>query len=146
MIIYRYYDRSDFFITFIYNSKWNEITSNIFTGSTAADCLDIISRVFNLKLKILMNNLFKKHILGKIITDIHVIEFQKRDRSYAHILLIMNHDDNIRDIEDIDDIIYAEIPDRSIDSNLYDIVTSNMMHDSCDSKCMINEKYSKKYS
>ena len=57
----------------------------------------------------------------------------------------MNHDDNIKDIEDIDDIIYAKIPDCSINSDLYDIVTSNMMHDSCDSKCMIDEKCSKKY-
>ena len=58
----------------------------------------------------------------------------------------MNHDDNIRDIKSIDDIIYAKIFDYNINSDLYDIITSNMMHDSCDSKCMINEKYSKKYS
>ena len=93
-----------------------------------------------------MNDLFKKHVLGKIIIDIYIIEFQKRDLSHAHILLIMNHDDNIRDIEDIDDIIYAEISDRSIDSDLYNIVMSNMMHDSCNSKYMIDEKYLKKYS
>ena len=88
----------------------------------------------------------RKYILEKIIIDIHIIEFQKWDLSYMHILLIMNHDDNIRDIEDIDDIIYTKISDCSINSDLYDIITSNMMHDSCDSKCMINEKYSKKYS
>ena len=58
----------------------------------------------------------------------------------------MNHDNNIRNIEDIDDIIYTEIFDHNIDSNLYNIVISNMMHDSCDSKYMINEKCSKKYS
>ena len=58
----------------------------------------------------------------------------------------MNHDDNIRDIENIDDIIYTKISDHNIDSNLYNIVISNMMHDSCDSKCMIDEKCSKKYS
>ena len=62
----------------------------------------------------------------------------------------MNQNDKIRDVEDIDDIIYAEIPDRNIDPDLYDIVTNTMMHDSCgpaqsDSPCMINEKYSKKY-
>ena len=146
MAICRHYDRPDFFITFICNPKWNEITSNIPAGSIAVDRLDIVSRVFNLKLKALMNDLLKKYVLGKIVADIHIIEFQKRDFPHAHILLIMNHDDNIRDIEDIDDIIYAEISDRSIDPDLYDIVTSNMMHDSCDSKCMIDEKCSKKYS
>src|SRR5947207_10427171 len=77
--------------------------------------------------------------------------FKKRDLSHTHILLIMNHDDKIRDIEDIDDIICAEILDRNIDSILYDIISRNMMHDSygsaySDSSCMTNEKYSKKYS
>src|SRR5947207_15658414 len=96
MAICRHYGRPDFFITFICNPKWDEITSNIPAGSTTADRPDIVSRVFNFKLKILMNDLLKKHILGKTIIDIHVIESQKRDLSYAHILLIMNHDDNIR--------------------------------------------------
>src|SRR5947207_9631954 len=96
MIIYRYYDRSDFFIIFICNSKWNEIISNILADSITINRLDIVSRVFNFKLKILMNNLLHKYILEKIITDIHVIESQKRDFSYAHILLIMNQNDKIK--------------------------------------------------
>ena len=83
--------------------------------------------------------------LKKIIVDIHVIESQKRDFSYTYILLIMNHDNKIRDIEDIDDIIYTEILDHNIDSDLYNIIINIMIHDSCDSKCMINGKYSKKY-
>ena len=79
-----------------------------------------------------MNNLFHKYILEKIVIDIYIIESQKRDFSYAYILLIMNHDDKIRDIEDIDNIIYAKILDRNIDSDLYNIVINIMMHDSCD--------------
>ena len=58
----------------------------------------------------------------------------------------MNQNDKIKDIKDINDIIYAKILDRNIDSNLYDIITINIIHDSYDSKYMINEKYSKKYS
>ena len=62
----------------------------------------------------------------------------------------MNHDDKIRDIEDIDNIIYTEIPDYNINSNLYDIIISNMIHDSYDSiysnlSYIKNEKCSKKY-
>jgi len=65
--------------------------------------------------------------------------------------VIINHDDKIRDVEGIDNIIYAEIPDRNMDSDLYDIVISNMIHDPYDpshsnSLCMKNEKCSKKYS
>ena len=62
----------------------------------------------------------------------------------------MDRDDKIRDIESIDDIICAEIPDRNIDPDLYDIVTSNMMHDACDpvysdSSYMKDGKCSKRY-
>ena len=58
----------------------------------------------------------------------------------------MNQNDKIRNIEDIDDIIYTKIPDRNIDSDLYNIIIINIIHDSYDLKYMINEKYSKKYS
>ena len=43
-------------------------------------------------------------------------------------------------------IIYTKILDHNINSDLYDIVINIMMHDSYDSKCMINEKCLKKYS
>ena len=46
----------------------------------------------------------------------------------------MNHDDKIRNIEDIDNIIYTEILDCNINSNLYNIVTNIIIHDSCDLK------------
>ena len=64
--------------------------------------------------------------------------------------MILNQNDKIRDIENIDDIICAEILDCNIDSNLYNIISRNIMHDSCDSAYfdsfyIINEKYSKKY-
>ena len=62
----------------------------------------------------------------------------------------MNHDNKLKNIKDIDNIIYTEILDCNINSNLYNIIISNMMHDSCDSaysnlSCMKNEKCSKKY-
>ena len=58
----------------------------------------------------------------------------------------MNQNDKIKDIKDIDDIIYIKILDRNIDSDLYDIIIINIIHDLYDSKYMINEKYLKKYS
>ena len=58
----------------------------------------------------------------------------------------MNHNNKIKDIENIDDIICTKISDRNIDSDLYNIVTNIMIYDSYDSKYMINEKCSKKYS
>jgi len=80
-----------------------------------------------------MNNLFHKYILEKIVIDIYIIESQKRDFSYIYILLIINHDNKIKDIENVDNIIYTEILDRNIDSDLYDIVINIMIYDSCES-------------
>ena len=80
-----------------------------------------------------MNDLLKKYILEKIVIDIHIIESQKRDFSYIYILLIMNHDDKIKDIEDIDNIIYTKILNHNIDLDLYNIIINIMIHDSCDS-------------
>ena len=77
MAICRYYSRADFFITFTCNSKWEEITSNIPAGSSMTDRPDIIARIFNLKLQALIYDLLRKHVLGKTVADIHVIEFQK---------------------------------------------------------------------
>ena len=62
----------------------------------------------------------------------------------------MNQNDKIRDIEDIDDIIYIKIPDCNIDLDLYHIVINTMIYDSCDSaysdsSYIIDEKCSKKY-
>ena len=75
------------------------------------------------------------------IADIYTIEFQKRGLPHAHILLILDNDDKIRDVEFIDNIICAEIPDRNVDPDLYDVITSNMMHGPCgpthpNSRCM----------
>ena len=150
MIICRHYDRPDFFVIFTSNSKWDEIISNILADFIAVNHPEIVSQVFNLKLKILIDELFNKYILEKIVINVYIIEFQKRDLSYAHILLILNQNDKIRDIDDIDDIICAEILDRNIDSNLYNIISRNMMHDSCgsvypNSSYMIDGKCSKKY-
>src|SRR5437667_128406 len=86
MAICRHYGQADFFITFTCNLKWDEITSNIPAGSSATDHPDIVSRVFSLKLKTLMDDLLKKHVLGKTVADVLTIEFQKCGLPHAHIL------------------------------------------------------------
>ena len=150
MAICRHYGRADFFITFTCNPKWDEIISNIPDGSSATDHPDIVSRVFNLKLKALIDDLLNKHVLGKTVADVLTIEFQKQGLSHAHILLIMDRDDKIQGIEFIDNIICAEIPNHNVDPDLYDIVVSNMKHGPCgpthpDSPCMEDGKCSKRY-
>ena len=131
MAICRHYGRADFFITFTCNPQWEEITANLPPGFSASDRPDIVARVFNLKLKALLDDLLQKHVLGIPVAEVYTIEFQKRGLPHAHILLILNNDDKIRDVEFLDNIICAEIPDRNVDPDLYNVVTTNMMHGPC---------------
>ena len=58
----------------------------------------------------------------------------------------MNHNNKIKNIENIDNIIYIKILNYNINSNLYNIIINIMIYDLYNLKYMINEKYSKKYS
>ncbi len=62
-----------------------------------------------MKLKELLNLITKKHILGKLIAKIYVIEYQKRGLPHAHILIFL-HEDDKTEFENIDLIISAQIP------------------------------------
>ena len=62
----------------------------------------------------------------------------------------MNHNDKIRNIENINNIIYTKILDYNINLYLYDIIIINIIHDSYNliySNLLYikNKKYLKKY-
>ena len=83
----------DLFITFTANPQWKEITKALLPGQTAQDQPDIITRIFQLKLKALCHDLFVKHVLGRVRAWMYTIEFQKRGLPHAHILAILEPDD-----------------------------------------------------
>ncbi|XP_035838033.1 uncharacterized protein LOC110900453 [Helianthus annuus] len=58
--------KPDIFLTMTCNPKWPEICDNLHVGQTAQDRPDLVSRVFRGKLEDLKEQLFKKHILGKL--------------------------------------------------------------------------------
>lgn len=139
--------KPDLFITFTCNPKWTEITSNMFLNQQATDRHDIVARVFNIKVKQLIKLIQKGKIFGKILALIYSIEWQKRGLPHTHMLVWLEN--KIRPNE-IDEIIRAEIPDRTIDPLLYDIVVENMVHGPCGilnphSPCMKNQKCSKNF-
>ena len=70
-----------------------------------------MTRVFKLKLKSITNDLFVKEIFEKVISHIHVIEFQKKGLPHAHILMILAFEDRPNSPEDFDNLICAEISD-----------------------------------
>jgi hypothetical protein len=82
----------DVFITFTCNPQWPEIKRVLLLGQQPQDRLALVTRVLKIKVKELINDIKKKHILGCTIAGINVIEFQKRGLSHAHILIFFVED------------------------------------------------------
>ena len=93
MSIVRKFGKPDLFITFTCNPQWEEITSALLLDQKLSDRLDLIVRVFRLKLKELLSDLIKRQVLGKPLAHEYTIEFQKRGLPHAHILLILADED-----------------------------------------------------
>ena len=87
MTYVRKYGRPDIFITFTCNPLWDEITAALMPGEKPQDRHDIISRVFKLKLKCLMDLLTKRKAFGTVQCYMFTVEWQKRGLPHAHILL-----------------------------------------------------------
>ncbi|UYV62947.1 hypothetical protein LAZ67_2002586, partial [Cordylochernes scorpioides] len=88
MSIVTKYGKPDLFVTMTCNPKWKEITENLEPWQKAEHRPDLVSRIFNLKLKELLKEI-KAGLFGKLTAMVHVIEFQKRGLPHAHILIIL---------------------------------------------------------
>ena len=130
MNIVRALEKPDLFITFTCNPNWEEIKREN-NGTPASDRPDLCIRVFNIKLKLLLNELIKNHLLGRVIGYINVIEFQKRGLPHAHILLILSPETKPRSSDDFDKLVMAEIPDPIEDPELFETLSRCMIHAPC---------------
>jgi hypothetical protein len=144
MAVVRKHGKPDLFITFTCNPNWKEVVSSLLPGQQPQDRPDIITRVFQQKLKSLMDDLKYGHIFGVPIAFVYVIEFQKRGLPHAHILLILRHQDKLHLMDHIDEIISAELPDpnNSKFKELFEIVSKNLVHGPCghfDPQCVCME-------
>ncbi|CAB3235853.1 unnamed protein product [Arctia plantaginis] len=147
MTYVRKFGRPDLFITFTCNSEWPEIKIELLPDQNSYDRHDLVSRVFHLKLKKMIDLLTKKNIFGPSKAFVYSVEWQKRGLPHAHILLWLA---NKVQPDSIDAIISAEIPDQQQDPILHNIVIKNMIHGPCGfhnpaSPCMKENICSKKY-
>lgn len=150
MAIVRHFGKPDLFVTFTCNPKWPEITRELLSHQAATDRPDLTARVFHIKLREMMKDLCERHWLGRVISYIYVVEFQKRGLPHAHILLILDSESKIRSVDKYDSIVSAEIPDHEQHPLAYETVTTMMMHGPCGelntlSPCMKNGKCKKHY-
>jgi len=138
MAICAKFGKPTLFLTFTYNPKWREITANTPNYHSASDHPDMITRVFHLKKKELVDDIERKKLLGFPMAHIKVIEFQKRGLPHCHLLIWIESRDAPSSPEDIDKAICEEIPDKSLYPRLYASVMAHMIHGPCGAK--INTK------
>ncbi|KAH0816064.1 hypothetical protein GEV33_006727 [Tenebrio molitor] len=129
------------------NPKWIEIVQLLLPGQTSSDRHDITARIFKQKIQSLMHYIVQHRVFGDTRCWMYSIEWQKRGLPHAHILIWLV--ERIRP-DQIDDIIYAEIPNPEIDPGLHDGIITNMIHGPCgainsQSPCMVDGKCSKRY-
>ncbi len=87
--------------------------------------------MFKIKLKELINDIHKKHILGCTIAGIYVIEFQKRGLLHAHILIFFVENYKPHTIEDVNRMISAKLSNPETNRLAHKTVARCMMHGPC---------------
>ncbi len=131
MAICRWASCPDAFVTFICNPQWLEIKRALLLGQQLQDRPDLVTRVFKIKLKELINDIHKNHILGRTIAGIYVLEFQKRGLSHAHILIFFTEYYKPHTVKDVDHMISAELPNSESNKLAHETVARCMMHGPC---------------
>ena len=133
MAIVRKFGKPDFFITFTANPTWEEVRAALRKGEQPHDRPDIVTRVFYLKFKELLHELFELHVLGEDTANVWVIEFQKRGLPHAHILMNVKAADKMKEGSAVDERVCAELPpgDREDQQSLRETVLSCMIHGPC---------------
>lgn len=142
----RHFGRPDLFITFTCSPDWIEIKRDIGENFMYYHRHDIVARIFNEKIKILMDLLIKKELFGPVVAYMYTVEWQKRGLPHIHLLLWLK--DKVTG-NNIDKIVSAEIPNPLEDKELFDIVIKYMVHGPCGGNsrcpCMQNNKCTKKF-
>lgn len=82
------YGKPDLFITFTCNPKWIEIINELLLpGQNYQDRHDLITRMFRLKVKGLLNLIIKNRIFGEVESYMCTVKGQKRDLPHIHLLI-----------------------------------------------------------
>uniref|UniRef100_A0A0R0F7N8 Helitron helicase-like domain-containing protein n=1 Tax=Glycine max TaxID=3847 RepID=A0A0R0F7N8_SOYBN len=129
------------FITLTCNPNWPEIHRLLNPlNLKATDRPGIISRVFKLKYELILMDLTKNQMLGKVIAWL----------SHVRLLLFLHPDNKYPSSDEIDQIISAEIPSQQDDTKLHSLVKNHMVLGPCGilrpgSPCMKEGKCSRFY-
>jgi hypothetical protein len=131
MAIARHFKRIDIFLTMTTNPNWPEIERELLPQQTVVDRPDLVSRVFQLKKKALMNAVLKDGIFGPCLAHVYSIEFQKRGLPHVHVLLFLKAEYKLLSPDVVDNIITAHWPDPATQPRLFEAVKKFMVHGPC---------------
>jgi len=131
--IVRHFGKPSLFITFTANPKWVEIERELLPAQTAADRPDLVARVFNLKVRDLLDQIRYKEVFGPWLGWVWTIEYQKRGLPHLHLLVFLRTDHQFLTAGNIDSFISAELPpaDDAINQELRGIIETTMVHTHC---------------
>ncbi|KAG3020084.1 hypothetical protein PC128_g24724 [Phytophthora cactorum] len=130
MTIVHEYGKPDAFVTMTCSPTWEEIMEKIPDGQNAQDRPDIVARVWQQKLGAELKDL-DEDVLGRVHARIYVLEFQKRGLPHVHILVILAEENEPRTRQIIAKMVSAELPDKEKNPQLYETVTTCMIHGPC---------------
>jgi hypothetical protein len=116
LALIRHKGKPTLFITMTCNPKWPEIVREIPQGQHAYDRPDICSRVFQMKVDDLIDNVLKKDCFGKVTGYIGTIEFQKRGLPHLHLIVVLDHSDRPHTPDAYDKFVSCVLPDQLYDS------------------------------
>jgi hypothetical protein len=152
MAMVRKFGKPDLFITFTCNPSWKEIEENLKKNQKPQDLPHLIAKVFKQKLNHLISDIRRGQLFGVVLAIVYVVEFQKRGLPHAHILVILDKNNKIRETEAIDKLISAELPDpqHPRHKRLFQIVKTQLIHGPCGDDdpncvCMVEGKCSKQF-
>jgi len=77
MVLVKVLGKRDLFVTMIYNPTWREILDELELGQSPLERPDIVVRVFELKLKAMIEEITQKNVMGETIAFYYTIEFKK---------------------------------------------------------------------
>ncbi len=77
LTLLRRFGGSDLFITVMANPQWREVREALLPNQSPHDRPDIITQVFNLKFKSILNDIMQKSIFGAAEGYVYMVKYQK---------------------------------------------------------------------
>lgn len=103
-----------------------------------------MARVFYQKQQALLKKV-QNGYFGAIAGLVYTIEYQKCGLPHMHLLIFLEVQDKIQDIQQIDALISAQIPDPLQHPQLYEAVSKYMLHGPCSPDCCLEHGKCKKH-